>query len=188
MRARTGGSSGPADSSWGDALARAFKEWLLQEVIDAAVTLELGERRSDFRRWALRRWRCPRCGPRLGSELRRNGHHQRRPLVLEGSVELRIPQVLCVDCGKSVPFTHPLLPLRKRLWPDIDQHLAVLYLEGCRYRAVKRLVEGSCRIGVGLIARALLPGDGPPPPCTRGAGAFSRHLAVDEFPHRVQGE
>lgn len=138
--------------TWGDELARAFKEWLLQEVIDAAVTRELGERRSDFRRRALSQWRCPRCGPRLGSELRRNGHYRRRPLVLEGPIELRIPQLLCVACGKSVPFTHALLPRRKRLWLDVDQHLAVLYLEGSSYRAVKRLVERSCRTGVGLMS------------------------------------
>lgn len=174
--------------SWGDERARAFKEWLLQEVIDAAVTRELGERRSDFHRRALSQWRCPRCGPRLGSELRRNGHYRRRPLVLEGPVELRIPQLLCVDCGKSVPFTHPLLPRRKRLWLDIDQQLAVLYLEGSSYRAVKRLLERSCRTAVGLMSlwrsfQATGSSRHAPP-----ARAPSRYLAVDEVHHRVKGK
>lgn len=138
--------------SWGDELERAYKEWLLQKVIDAAVTRELGERRSDFRRRALSQWLCPRCGPRLGSELRRNGHYLRRPLTCEGQITLRVPQLVCRGCNKSVPFSHPLLPRRKRLWLDIDQQLAILYLEGSSYRAVKRLLERSCRTGVGLMS------------------------------------
>ena len=60
--------------------------------------------------------------------------HLRRSLSCQGSITLRIPQLLRAGCNKSVPFSHPLLPRRKRLWGDVDQQLAVLYLEGCSYR------------------------------------------------------
>ena len=38
-------------------------------------------------------------------------------------ITLRIPQLVCLGCARSVPFTHPLLPRRKRLWRDFDQDL-----------------------------------------------------------------
>lgn len=168
-------------------VGRCAKELVLQGIIDKAVTRFLGQRRS--RGWAgVSPWRCRRCGPRLGSELRRNGHYLRRPLTCEGQITLRVPQLVCRGCNKSVPFSHPLLPRRKRLWLDIDQQLVLLYLEGCSYRGVKRLLERRCRSSVGLMtlwrslqaAAKARHAPAPRPP--------ARYLALDEVYHRVRGE
>ena len=58
----------------GDELVRRFKERMIQELIDRAVREHLGERRRGRPRRRLSPWSCRNCGPRLGSELRRNGH------------------------------------------------------------------------------------------------------------------
>ena len=172
-----------------DELTRTFKELMVQRLIDATVRRELGDkRRKRRRREQLSPWSCVRCGPRLGSELRRNGHYLRRPLSCQGSITLRIPQLLCVGCNKSVPFSHPLLPRRKRLWGDVDQQLAVLYLEGCSYRGSKRLLERGTRSTVGLMTlwRSFLgTGAAPHAPAPRPP---ARYLGLDEVYHKVKGE
>jgi len=130
-------------------LVRQFKQELLQSVIDESVAEALGPPGQPLAK--LSPWTCLRCGPRLGSELRRNGRYQRRPLVCEGPIDLRIPQLICRGCDKSVAYSHPLLPSRKRLWLDVDQQITSLYLEGCSYRAVRRLIERTCRSSLGLM-------------------------------------
>ena len=60
-------------------VARRTRERALQSVIDSAVDRVPGARRSGFRGRTLSPWSCLRCGPRLGGELRRNGHYRRRP-------------------------------------------------------------------------------------------------------------
>jgi len=168
-------------------LARVFKEHVLQAVIDGAVRRALGKARGP-RRQALTPWGCERCGPRRGDELRRNGHYLRRPLTCEGMITLRIPQLVCLGCGRGVAFSHPLLPRRQRLWLDLQQRLAVLYLEGASYRASRRILERSTRTKLGLMSlwRCLQ------------AVAQSRHapasrppalyLGVDEVYHKVRGQ
>src|SRR5215208_698491 len=79
-----------------DEAARTAKEVLLQGVIEREVTRYLGKRRAGRPRPMLTPWRCRQCGPRLGSELRRNGHYLRRPLACEGVMTLRIPQLRCL--------------------------------------------------------------------------------------------
>lgn len=173
----------------GAELVRTFKELLLQRLIDTTVRRELGDKRKKRRRRErLSPWTCARCGPRLGSELRRNGHYLRRPLTCEGSITLRIPQLVCNGCNRTVPFTHPFLPRRKRLWLDMDQRLVVLYLEGCSYRASQRLIERSTRSRVGLMTlwRSFLgTGSAPHAPAPRPP---ARYLGVDEVYHKVKGE
>lgn len=169
-------------------VAREAKAAVLQRLIDRSVERHFGRRRSGFRGRTLSPWTCPRCGPRLGCELRRNGHYLRRPLVAEGMITLRVPQLLCRQCGKSVPFSHPLLPPRKRLWLDLDQQVLLLYLEGCSYRAARRLIERKCRSTVGLMSlwRSFqAAGQGRHAPASRAPG---RYLALDEAHHRVRGE
>ena len=171
----------------GDEVARATKEALLQSVIDRAILRYLGKPRTKGRP-VLSPWRCPLCGPRLGSELRRNGHYRRHPLVCEGTIELRIPQLLCAACGKSVPFTDKLLPRRKRLWLDLDQELALLYLEGCSYRASRRLIERKTRTKTGLMTlwrSFMATGAASHAPAAREP---ARYLALDEVYHKVHGE
>lgn len=130
--------------------ARRSKGQALQAVIDATVDAALGVR-GGTRPTAPTPWTCARCGPRRGGGLRRNGHYRRRPLVAEGVVELRIPQLLCTACGKTVPFTHPLLPPRRRLWLDLDQRLTELYLEGVGFRGLKRIPERAAGTDLGLM-------------------------------------
>jgi transposase-like protein len=169
-------------------LARTFKERILQEIIERSVTDHLGERRRAGGKRRLSPWQCSSCGPRLGSELRRNGHYRRRPLVCEGTITLRIPQLVCRDCNKSVPFSHPLLPRRKRLWLDLDQDLAELYLEGCSYRASRRLIERRTRSSVGLMTvwRSFQgTGRATHAPAARPS---ARYLGLDEVYHKVKGE
>lgn len=172
----------------GEELVRQFKAHVLQQLIDGAVRRWLGPRRGNAAKRALTPWSCPRCGPRLGSELRRNGHYRRRPLVCQGPITLRIPQLVCLSCDKAVPFSHPLLPRRARLWLDIEQRIAQLYLEGCSYRATRRLLERSCRSSVGLMStwRAFQRvgqrrhAAAPRPP--------ARYLALDEVYQKVNGK
>ncbi len=169
-------------------LARVFKEHLLQDVIDQAVCRELGEVRRGSKKQALSPWKCLRCGPRLGSEVRRNGHYLRRPLVKEGTITLRIPQLVCRTCEKAVPFVHPLLPRRKRMWLDIDQQVLQLYLEGCSYRATRRLLERSCRSNVGLMSiwRSFIgTGQAEHAPAERPP---AHYLGLDETYHKVKGQ
>lgn len=168
--------------------ARSMKERLLQEIIDREVTRYLGQRRRRDWKRVLSPWRCPRCGPRLGSELQRNGHYERRPLTLEGVITVRVPQLVCRGCHKSVPFSHHLLPRRKRLWLDIDQRVVVLYLEGCSYRAAKRLIERCCRSSVGLMTlwRCFqAAARGPHAPAPRPPALY---LALDEVHYKVAGQ
>jgi putative transposase len=172
----------------GDELVRCFKERMIQEVIDQAVREHLGERRRGRPRRGLSPWSCRHCGPRLGSELCRNGHYLRRPLVSEGVIQIRVPQLLCSGCGKSVPFTHPLLPRRKRLWLDIDQQVALLYLEGCSYRASRRLLERRARSSMGLMSlwRSFqATGKAPHRPAPRPP---AQYLCLDEVYHKVKGQ
>ncbi|MCZ2111630.1 MAG: transposase [Dehalococcoidia bacterium] len=169
-------------------LARAFKESLLQAVIDKSVQQHLGERRSGYQGKTLTRWPCPNCGPRLGRELRRNGHYLRRPLTAEGVICLRIPQLVCRGCKRSVPFSHPLLPRRKRLWLDLDQQLLGLYLEGCSYRAVKRLLERRSKSSIGLMSLWRSFQSAGRAQHTPPQHAPSHYLALDEVYHRVRGQ
>lgn len=167
-------------------LARVYKEWVLQRVIDRSVRQALGKPRG-LRRRGRTPWACPGCGPRSGDQVRRNGHYRRRPLTREGPITLRIPQLVCVDCGRGVPYTHPLLPRRQRLWLDLEQHLVVLYLEGIGYRAAQRVLERAARSKLGLMSlwRAVQRvAEGRHAPASRPPSVY---LGLDEVYHRLRG-
>lgn len=166
---------------------RQFKELVLQAVIDRAVVRALGKARG-LRRRGSTPWKCPRCGPRRAEQIRRNGHYRRRPLTLEGPIELKVPQLVCLDCGRSVPFEHALLPRRQRLWLDLEQRLTVLYLEGMSYRGARRFLERTAKTSLGLMSlwRALqrvaqAPHAAPP-------RAQAQYLGVDEVYQRIRGQ
>ena len=126
------------------------KQRMLQGVLDDAVNQALGAPRGP-RPTAIAPWTCRKCGQRRGDQLRRNGHYRRQLVVVEGVLHLRMPQIVCVTCRKSVPVEHPLLLRRQRLWSDIDQRVATTYLEGCSYRATKRLLERDASTSIGLM-------------------------------------
>ena len=120
---------------------RDLKQWLLNRVIESVVvdSLAAPERPS--------RWSCPRCGPRLGGQLRPNGSYKRRPLTLDGPVQLRIPQLVCRDCRKAVPFELPCLGRRSRVWLDVTHQVVEDYMLGHSYRSVAANVAQ----GIGLM-------------------------------------
>lgn len=167
--------------------SREAKEAELQSLIERAVTDALGPPRGG-RNPALSPWACLRCGPRRGDQLRRNGHYRRQLLVNEGPITLHMPQLVCVDCKKSVAFEHSLLARRQRIWLDIEQRIATLYLEGCSYRAVKRLVERECGSTIGLMSawrRFQAVGSRPRQLPTHPP---SRYLFLDEIYHKIHGQ
>jgi transposase-like protein len=120
---------------------REFKEWLLNRVIESVVsdTLAAPDDPSP--------WSCPRCGRRLARQLRANGSYKRSPLTLDGPVRLRIPQLLCRDCGKAVPFELPCLGRRSRIWLDVVHEVVKDYMLGHSYRSV----AASVAQGIGLM-------------------------------------
>ena len=120
---------------------RELKQWLLNRVIDSVVVASLSTPDEASP------WSCPRCGLRLGGQLRPNGSYKRRPLTLEGPVQLRIPQLLCRDCGKAVPFELPCLGRRNRVWLDVTHKVVKDYMLGHSYRAVAANVAQ----GIGLM-------------------------------------
>lgn len=172
--------------SAGGELVRVFKEHVLQGVVERSVRVALGRARG-VRPRELTPWACPDCGPRAGDQVRRNGHYRRRPLTCEGVISLRIPQLVCIDCRRSVPYSHPLLPRRRRLWLDIEHRLVLLYLEGMSYRAARRVLEWGARTRLGLMTlwrtlQRVAEGPHAPPPRLPSA-----YLGVDEVYHRLRG-
>lgn len=168
-------------------VAQKAKERILQELLEEAVIGALGPPRGQ-RPKELTPWSCRSCGARRGDQLRRNGHYRRRILVREGPVELQMPQLLCVDCGKSVAVELPLLAKRQRLWMDLDQQVASTYLEGCSYRAVRRLLERDSGASIGLMTiwrRFQAVGKGPHAVPERPP---ARYLGFDEVYQKVKGE
>jgi hypothetical protein len=105
-------------------------------------------------------------------------------LTQEGLVRLRIPQLLCRDCGKAVPFELPCLGRRSRVWLDVTHRVVEDYMLGHSYRAVAANVAQ----GIGLMTawRCLQrvaegPHAIPPAPELVAVG-------LDEVHNRVHGE
>lgn len=133
-------------------LVRAFKEQVLQLALDIAQEEALGPRRKRHKPPWTTPWTCPRCGSRRGDQIRRNGHYRRFPLTREGPISVAVPQLLCADCGRAVPFELEILPRRRRLWLDVDYLLTQLYVEGLSYRACRRYLEGEGQTSLGLMS------------------------------------
>ena len=169
-------------------LVRAFKEQVLQIALEIAQEEALGPRRKRHKPQWRTPWCCPRCGPRRADQIRRNGHYRRFPLTREGPISVALPQLLCADCGRAVPFELETLPRHRRLWLDVDHLLTQLYVEGLSYRACRRHLEGEGQTSLGLMSlwRALQR-------VAEGEhGVASRPLlktvGLDELHNRVQGE
>lgn len=157
---------------------RELKQWLLNRAIET-VTGETFAAPDEPSPWA-----CPRCGPRAGGQLRSNGSYKRTPLTLNGPVHLRIPQLLCRDCGKAVPFELPCLGRRSRVWLDVTHAVVKDYLLGHSYRSV----AAGAGQGIGLMTvwRCLQqvaegPHALPPTPALVAVG-------LDEVHNHVQGQ
>lgn len=119
---------------------RELKEWLLNRLIESVVTQTFSAPEEPSP------WSCRSCGLRSGLQLRTNGSYERRPLTLNGPVRLRIPQLLCRVCGKTVPFELPCLGRYSRVWLDVTHEVVKGYMLGQSYRAV----AGNVAQGIGV--------------------------------------
>jgi transposase-like protein len=162
---------------------RQFTEQALQEVIRLSLEGALGPARKARGETPVA-WPCRRCGPRLAHQLMRNGTYGRSPLTRYGPVSLRIPQLVCRGCGRSVAFVLPCLPRFRRLWCDVEHELVKAYLGGHSYRSVAGQIAGHLSLMTvwRTVQRAA---DGPhKPPATPKLKA----VGVDEMHVRVKGE
>jgi len=161
---------------------RLFTEQVLQEVIRLSLEDNLGPARRSRGELPVP-WPCSRCGPRLAFQVMRNGTYARSPLTRHGPVCLRIPQLICRECGKGVPFSLPCLPRFRRLWCDVEHGLVKAYLSGHSYRTVASQVAG--QIGLMTAWRTLQrAAEGPhkPPPTPKLCA-----IGLDEMHIRVRG-
>jgi transposase-like protein len=162
---------------------RLFIERALQEVIRLSLEEALGPVRRS-RGDVLTPWSCSRCGPCLASQLMRNGTYERSPLTRYGPVRLRIPQLICRRCKRSVAFVLPCLPRFRRLWCDVEHELVRAYLSGHSYRTVASQVAG--QLGLMTAWRTVQRAATGPhkPPATPRLSS----VGLDEMHVRVHGQ
>jgi len=163
---------------------RQFTEQALQEVVQLSLEDALGPARCS-RGERPTPWSCRDCGPRLASQLMRNGTYQRSPLTQHGPVRLRIPQLICRQCKRSVAFELPCLPRFRRLWCDVEHELVKAYMGGHSYRTIAREVAG--QLGLMTAWRTLQraatgPHKPPPTPELRALGLDEMHIRVHGKP------
>jgi len=163
---------------------RQFTESVLQEMIRLSLEQALGRPRQRQREETALPWACARCGPRLATQVMRNGTYARWPLTRHGPVRLRIPQLVCRQCRGAVAFELPCLPRFRRLWCDVEHELVRAYLGGHSYRTVAS--QTANQIGLMTAWRAVQrTAEGPhKPPATPKLKA----VGVDEMHVRVQGQ
>lgn len=91
------------------------------------------------------------CRPRRsrwGSQVRRNGYYRPRLPVEEGSIEIRVLQVECKGCGRSIAIAGRLLKRRRRYWIELDQTVTELYMSGFSQRKVVEILAGCIESGI----------------------------------------
>lgn len=165
--------------------ARQYLGQVLQEVIHLSLEEALGPARHT-RGERPTPWPCPRCGPRLACQLMRNGTYGRAPLTRYGPVRLRIPQLVCRECRRSVAFFLPCLPRFRRLWCDVEHALVKAYLAGHSYRTVAGQVVAG-QLGLMTVWRTLQraaegPHRLPPTPPLQVVGLDELHVRVRGAP------
>jgi len=163
---------------------RRFTEQVLQEVVRLGLESALGPARKRRGEQPVP-WACASCGPRLACQLMRNGTYGRSPLTRNGAVHLRIPQLVCRECGRSVPFTLSCLPRYRRLWCDVEHELVKAYLSGHSYRTVASQVAGQMGLMTAwrTVQRAATgPHKPPPTPKLCSVGLDEMHVRVHGRP------
>ena len=164
---------------------RQFTERVLQETIQLSLEEHLGPSRQRRKQKRSLPWSCAHCGPRLATQVMRNGTYRRSPLTRHGPVSLRIPQLVCRDCGHSIPFSLPCLPRFRQLWLDVEHELVKAYLGGHSYRTVASQVAG--QIGLMTAWRsvqrtAAAPHKPPPTPALKAIGVDEMHIRIHGKP------
>jgi len=141
---------------WVDLEAKAtLREWkrrLLEESLEGLVFRHLGPKWLKIRERKPTPWVCLQCGPRESNQIKRNGHYQRYLIVKEGVIQIRVPQLECLTCGKQIALNAFFLPERKRYWIELDRKITELYLSGASYRQVKAMLDREMEWDCGLMS------------------------------------
>ena len=141
---------GVVDKAGREELCR-WKKQLLEAALEHLVEQDLGPRWQ--RREAMPTpWLCLECGPRDASQVKRNGHYTRQLVVVEGVISLKVPQLRCLGCGRSLSLGALFLPARQRYWLDLDRAITEAYLSGMSYRQMKAMVERRIESQAGLMS------------------------------------
>ncbi|MFQ5886822.1 MAG: transposase [Anaerolineae bacterium] len=164
-----------------------------REAIEKALSLVVG--RVLGPRWRRRGkriipWNCRACGSRWASQVRRNGHYKRNLVVGEGVITLRVPQVECKGCGRSISIAGGLLKPRSRYWIEFDKEVTEFYMNGVSHRKVVEILARRIQSSLSPMTswRALqrvgekVKKEKEVPPHK------VRVVALDEITHRVRGE
>ena len=162
---------------------RRYKEVVLQETLRLAVDSALGPARVRRKPSTPIPWSCPGCGPRLATQVMRNGTYGRTPLTNEGPIHIRVPQLACRECGRSVPVALPCLPRWRRVLCDVEHALTQAYLLGHSYRVVAERTVHGARLGLMTAWRSLQrvaegPHRPPPTPALVAVGLDEVHTRV----------
>jgi len=189
VEAKSEGESLKAVEEESRRLLLEFKREAIERALSLVVERVLGAR-WQRRGKRITPWNCRVCGSRWGSQVRRNGHYRRHLVVGEGSIEIRVPQVECKGCGRSIAVAGGVLRPRSRYWIELDQRVTELYMSGVSHRKVveilARRIQSSLspmtswralqRIGERVRKRKEAPQH------------KVRMVALDEVTHRVRGE
>lgn len=125
---------------------------MIEEALEDLVTRYHGDRWLKIREIKPTPWVCPDCGPRQSNQLKRNGHYRRYLIVNEGVIQIRVPQLECLGCGKEVALNALFLPKGKRYWIELDRKITELHLSGAIYRQVKAMLDRAMEWDCGLMS------------------------------------
>lgn len=131
---------------------RRWKKKLIEEALENLVTKHYGPKWLKIRERKPTPWVCLKCGPRESNQIKRNGHYQRYLIVKEGVIQIRVPQLECLNCGKEIALNALFLPKGKRYWIELDRKITELYLSGASYRQVKAILDREMEWDCGLMS------------------------------------
>lgn len=152
VRCKTQGQVIGAVDAGARTVLREWKRKLIEEALERLVQEHYGPRWKREREAKATPWLCLDCGPRDTTQVKRNGHYFRQLVVTEGVITIRVPQLRCRGCGRTVALGALFLPSRKRYWIDLDHEITKLYLSGTSYRQLKYIVERKIDSGAGLMS------------------------------------
>lgn len=177
---------------WVDLKAKAtLREWkrrLLEESLESLVFKYLGPKWLKIRERKPTPLVCPKCGPRESNQIKRNGHYRRYLIVKEGVIQIRVPQLECLNCGKEIALNALFLPKRKRYWIELDSKITELYLSGVSYRQVKAILDRAMEWDCGLMSLWKRFQKMASKASSKGLGEPLRVLYLDEAYTKVKGK
>jgi transposase-like protein len=124
----------------------------LEESLETELDRFLSRKRYVRRRRSQRKETgvyCSRCRSHQRQDFRRNGHYQRQLAVTWGRLNVQVPQAKC-RCGGNVRLRYETLPLRQRIWKDLQLEIQAEYGRGLSYRQIKADLDQRLASSVGL--------------------------------------